>query len=134
LKSSHQNESYALRSITKMIDKYGDGFMDAEYFSENINRQKSFGMHRFIVKTFATFEDGVILIYINSILKQKFFYSLCFLILKAYLFFLNEFMHGGNLAFHLERVHHFNEEYVKFSSAQIILAIEFLQQNHSVIL
>jgi len=131
LKSSHQNESYALRSITKMIDYYG--LMDKD-FSENINRQKSFGLHRFIVKTFATFEDGVILIYINSILKQKFFYSLCFLILKAYLFFLNEFMHGGNLAFHLERVHHFNEEYVKFSSAQIILAIEFLQQNHSVIL
>jgi len=133
LKSSHQNESYALRSITKMIDKYGDGFMDAEYFSENINRQKSFGMHRFIVKTFATFEDGVILIYINNV-KTKIFISFDFLILKAYLFFLNEFMHGGNLAFHLERVHHFNEEYVKFSSAQIILAIEFLQQNHSVIL
>ena len=69
----------------------------------------------------------------GEILKQKFFYSLCFLILKAYLFFLNEFMHGSNLAFHLERVHHFNEEYVKFSSAQIILAIEFLQQNHSVL-
>jgi hypothetical protein len=133
LKSSHQNESYALRSVTKMIDKYGDGFMDAEYFSENINRQKSFGMHRFIVKTFATFEDGVILIYINNV-KTKIFISFDFLILKAYLFFLNEFMHGGNLAFHLERVHHFNEEYVKFSSAQIILAIEFLQQNHSVIL
>jgi len=133
LKSSHQNESYALRSITKMIDKYGDGFMDAEYFSENINRQKSFGMHRFIVKTFAAFEDGVILIYINNV-KTKIFISFDFLILKAYLFFLNEFMHGGNLAFHLERVHHFNEEYVKFSSAQIILAIEFLQQNHSVIL
>ena len=116
-----------------MIDKYGDGFMDAEYFSENINRQKSFGMHRFIVKTFAAFEDGVILIYINNV-KTKIFISFDFLILKAYLFFLNEFMHGGNLAFHLERVHHFNEEYVKFSSAQIILAIEFLQQNHSVIL
>ena len=91
-------------------------FMDAKCFSENINRQKSFGMHRFIVKTFATFEDGVILIYINSV-KTKIFISFDFLILKAYLFFLNEFMHGGNLAFHLERVHHFNEEYVKFSSA-----------------
>jgi len=98
LKSSHQNESYALRSITKMIDKYGDGFMDAEYFSENINRQKSFGMHRFIVKTFATFEDGVILIYINNV-KTKIFISFDFLILKAYLFFLNELCMAAILRF-----------------------------------
>ena len=47
---------------------------------------------------------------------------------------LKEFIYGGSLAFQLKRVHHFEEKYVKFCSAQIVSAIDFLQQNQQVTL
>ena len=50
------------------------------------------------------------------------------------MFFVNEYMHGSSVAFHLERVHHFEENYVRFFTAQILCAIEFLQQNYKFLL
>ena len=41
-------------------------------------------------------------------------------------------MHGGSLAFHLERLHHFEENCIKFFAAQISSAIIYLHLSHSI--
>ena len=53
---------------------------------------------------------------------------------KGYLFFLNEFMHGGSIAFHLEKMNKFPESLIIFYAAQIVSVMVYLHQNHSIIL
>jgi serum/glucocorticoid-regulated kinase 2 len=43
-------------------------------------------------------------------------------------------MHGGSIAYHLEKLGKFKENEVKFYSSQIISAISYLHLNHSIIL
>lgn len=42
------------------------------------------------------------------------------------LYLLTDFCPGGELFFHLQKIHRFNEEAVKFYAAQIVLALECL--------
>ncbi len=44
------------------------------------------------------------------------------------LYLLTKFCPGGELFFHIQKIHRFNEEATKFYAAQIILAIEALHQ------
>jgi serine/threonine protein kinase len=59
-------------------------------------------------------------------LKQTF--NLIFINFKPFLFFINKFYNGGNLAFHLEKLKRFEEEWVQFYSAQISCALLFLHE------
>jgi hypothetical protein len=43
-------------------------------------------------------------------------------------------MHGGSIAYHVEKSGKFQENHVKFYSAQIVSAIVFLHLNHSITL
>ncbi len=51
-----------------------------------------------------------------------------FIIIKGYLFFIMEFMSGGNLKFHLDKIKQFSEIQVKFYSAQIISGLSYLHK------
>ena len=50
------------------------------------------------------------------------------------MFFLNEFMHGGSIAFHLEKMKTFPESFAIFYTAQIVSVMSYLHHNHSIIL
>ena len=46
------------------------------------------------------------------------------------LYLLTDFCPGGELFFHIQKIHRFNEEATKFYAAQIILALECLHSNN----
>ena len=48
--------------------------------------------------------------------------------MKRYFFYITEFVNGGSLAFHLEKIRKFSEIQVKFYSAQIICGLLFLHK------
>ena len=55
-------------------------------------------------------------------------------IIKGKCIFLNEFIHGGSISFHLKKMKQFPETYVKFYSAQIVSAMAYLYTDHSILL
>ena len=48
--------------------------------------------------------------------------------MKRYFFYITEFVNGGSLAFHLQKIKKFSEIQVKFYSAQIICGLLFLHK------
>ena len=73
-----------------------------------------------------TLSEKRILSKINSPFIVKLFYSFQD---KEYLYFLLEFIQGGDLFFHLNKNKHLSEKTTIFYSAQIVLALEYLHSN-----
>jgi len=52
----------------------------------------------------------------------------CGTCLQEHIFFVMEYVNGGNMAEELEKVRVFSEERARFSAAEITLALEFLHR------
>ncbi|NXY47990.1 KPCL kinase, partial [Ceuthmochares aereus] len=55
------------------------------------------------------------------------FYLLCLLV-KDRLFFVMEFVNGGDLMFHIQKSRRFDEDRARFYAAEIISALMFLHE------
>ena len=123
LKKSKEN-LYVLRATQK---EYSSNL--ATDYLEEVLRERSIGFLAkkcpFLVETLATFESEVNYLFkIIYKIKIKVFKNL-----KSCLPYVNEFVTNGSLASHLEILETFNEDQVKFFSAQVVIAMLFLHEN-----
>ena len=83
-----------------------------------------------------------LLIFINFLfvlkmcLARLFKISACILVCNLFifrLFFVIEFVNGGDLMFHMQRQRRLPEEHARFYSAEIVLALNYLHQRGKII-
>ena len=74
-----------------------------------------------------TISERILMSKLNHPLMVKLFY--CFQDEK-HLYFIMEFLQGGELIYHLKKQIRFDDERTKFYVAELILALEFLHDNH----
>ena len=116
------------------IKTIGSGSFGNVYLVKNKNNNQYFAMktlNKSLIKIKNqeehTISERLLLAKLNNPLIVKLYY--CFQDVK-YLYFVMELIQGGELLYHLRKQIRFDDEKTKFYIAELVLALNFLHENH----